>query len=261
MTLRILHWLSDGYGTDARITRIVDSREIWIVFAVNPDGAEYDIRGGRFHHWRKNRQPNAGRHRRHRPQPQLRLPLGRRRQDEHEPARHHLPRAVRLLGARDARVPGLPRQPGRGRTPADPRRDHVPRVRAAGDVAVRLHARPTCRRHDDARTTTALASSAGTWRRATATGPSRPATCTSRPARPRDYEYGRYRIFAYTFELSNVDYPRDTAIAGETGAQPGGRAVAGRAGVVPAGRAGGRRSATRAAAPSTTTSRWRGGGR
>ncbi len=33
----------------------------------------------------------------------------------------------------------------------------------------------------------------------------------------RDYEYGRYRIFSYTFELSNVDYPKAWRIAGETG--------------------------------------------
>src|SRR3954464_14802114 len=33
----------------------------------------------------------------------------------------------------------------------------------------------------------------------------------------RDYEYGMYRIFAYTFELSVVDYPKDTMIASETG--------------------------------------------
>jgi hypothetical protein len=40
MTLHILHWLVDGYGTDDRITRIVDTREIWIIFAVNPDGTD-----------------------------------------------------------------------------------------------------------------------------------------------------------------------------------------------------------------------------
>ena len=34
-----------GYGTDSRITNIVNTREIWIVFAVNPDGAEYDLTG------------------------------------------------------------------------------------------------------------------------------------------------------------------------------------------------------------------------
>jgi hypothetical protein len=59
MTLHILHWLVDGYGTDPRVTSIVNTREVWIVFAMNPDGAEFDIRDGRFHFWRKNRQPNA----------------------------------------------------------------------------------------------------------------------------------------------------------------------------------------------------------
>jgi hypothetical protein len=33
----------------------------------------------------------------------------------------------------------------------------------------------------------------------------------------RDYEYGQYRIFAYTFELSIKDYPDDSLIASETG--------------------------------------------
>ena len=60
MTLRIMHWLVDGYGTNTRITNIVNSREVWIVFLVNPDGAEYDISGGQFRHWRKNRQPTPG---------------------------------------------------------------------------------------------------------------------------------------------------------------------------------------------------------
>src|SRR4051812_48411824 len=32
MTLRIFHWLADGYGLDSRITSIVNSREVWIVF-------------------------------------------------------------------------------------------------------------------------------------------------------------------------------------------------------------------------------------
>ena len=57
MTLRIFHWLVDGYGSDPRITSIVNTREVWIVFIVNPDGVEYDISGGHFHFWRQNRQP------------------------------------------------------------------------------------------------------------------------------------------------------------------------------------------------------------
>jgi carboxypeptidase T len=61
MTLAILRWLTDGYGSDDRVTRLVDSREIWIVFAVNPDGATYDIAGsGGYRDWRKNRQPTPG---------------------------------------------------------------------------------------------------------------------------------------------------------------------------------------------------------
>ena len=59
-TLAILHWLTDGYGTDQRITDIVNTREVWIVFAVNPDGAEYDLTGSPYRAWRKNRQPNPG---------------------------------------------------------------------------------------------------------------------------------------------------------------------------------------------------------
>src|SRR5258706_12917624 len=60
MTLHIMHWLTDGYGKDTRIRNIVNSREVWIILAVNPDGAEFDIKYGKFHFWRKNRQPTPG---------------------------------------------------------------------------------------------------------------------------------------------------------------------------------------------------------
>ncbi len=60
MVLKIMHWLADGYGKDSRITRIVQQREIWLVFSVNPDGATFDIKDGKFHFWRKNRQPTPG---------------------------------------------------------------------------------------------------------------------------------------------------------------------------------------------------------
>ena len=59
-TLAILRWLTDGYGTSERATKIVNSREIFIVFMVNPDGGEYDLTGSPYRAWRKNRQPNAG---------------------------------------------------------------------------------------------------------------------------------------------------------------------------------------------------------
>jgi len=60
MALYLLHQFTDDYATDTRIRNIVDSREIWIVPSVNPDGAEYDIASGSYRSWRKNRQPNPG---------------------------------------------------------------------------------------------------------------------------------------------------------------------------------------------------------
>jgi hypothetical protein len=64
-SLYLLHMLADGYGSDATVTNLVNNREIWIVFAVNPDGFEYDLTCTGSSHppycaWRKNRQPNAG---------------------------------------------------------------------------------------------------------------------------------------------------------------------------------------------------------
>lgn len=59
MALRVIALLTDGYGTDTRITDIVDSREIWIVPMLNPDGGEYDLSApsGEFRNWRRNTQP------------------------------------------------------------------------------------------------------------------------------------------------------------------------------------------------------------
>jgi carboxypeptidase T len=61
----LLHLLAYGYSSDATVKKLVDSREIWIIFEVNPDGAEYDLTCTGSSHppycaWRKNRQPNAG---------------------------------------------------------------------------------------------------------------------------------------------------------------------------------------------------------
>ncbi|MFE9094019.1 M14 family metallopeptidase [Streptomyces sp. NPDC007264] len=60
MALYLLRELGAGYGSDSRITDIVNSREIWIVPDLNPDGGEYDIATGSYRSWRKNRQPNSG---------------------------------------------------------------------------------------------------------------------------------------------------------------------------------------------------------
>jgi carboxypeptidase T len=57
MALYLVKLFTDGYGKDSRITKLVDSREIWIVPDMNPDGGEFDLTGGKYHNWRKNRQP------------------------------------------------------------------------------------------------------------------------------------------------------------------------------------------------------------
>jgi hypothetical protein len=60
MALYTLAMLTDEYGVDSQVTDLVDNREIWMVFDVNPDGGEYDIATGTYRSWRKNRQPNSG---------------------------------------------------------------------------------------------------------------------------------------------------------------------------------------------------------
>jgi carboxypeptidase T len=60
MALYLIDELTAKYATDPRIKGIVDSREIWIVPEVNPDGSEYDIETGNYRAWRKNRQPTPG---------------------------------------------------------------------------------------------------------------------------------------------------------------------------------------------------------
>ncbi|MDG4795291.1 M14 family zinc carboxypeptidase [Micromonospora sp. WMMD1082] len=60
MALYLLDLFTDNYGSDSRITNLVNNREIWIVPSVNPDGSEYDIATGSYRSWRKNRQPNSG---------------------------------------------------------------------------------------------------------------------------------------------------------------------------------------------------------
>ncbi|MQY07224.1 M14 family metallopeptidase [Actinomadura macrotermitis] len=58
-TLDLIGTLTRGYGSNTRITNLVNSREMWIFPMVNPDGQVYDMTSdtqpGRM--WRKNRQP------------------------------------------------------------------------------------------------------------------------------------------------------------------------------------------------------------
>jgi carboxypeptidase T len=60
MALYLIRELGAGYGSDSRVTNMVNNREIWILPDLNPDGGEYDIATGSYRSWRKNRQPNSG---------------------------------------------------------------------------------------------------------------------------------------------------------------------------------------------------------
>lgn len=62
LPLYLMRRLLDGYGSDPVLTSLVDSREIWIVPIVNPDGHVYvqNNSGGQSDNWwRKNRRPNG----------------------------------------------------------------------------------------------------------------------------------------------------------------------------------------------------------
>jgi carboxypeptidase T len=217
MTLHILHWLVDGYGVDPRITNIVNTREIWIVFLVNPDGAEYDISGGRFHFWRKNRQPTPGSsyigtdlNRNY----SYHWGLGGRTSANPQAITYHGPYAFsspedramrdfmgsRVVGGRQQiRAAITFHESGRlvmwpyGYTLADVPHDMTTQDHAALAIIAKHMAATNGYRPEQA---SDLYISSGT---------------------SRDYQYGVYRIFAYTFELSVVDYPDDSLIASETG--------------------------------------------
>ena len=56
MTLAAMNYLVDNYGTLQRVTDIVNNREVYITFNVNPDGSERDIEDDYYHYKRKNMQ-------------------------------------------------------------------------------------------------------------------------------------------------------------------------------------------------------------
>jgi carboxypeptidase T len=217
MTLSIMHWLVDGYGHDARITSIVDTREIWIVFVVNPDGAEFDISGGVFHFWRKNRQPTPG---------------------------------TSSIGT-DLNRNYSYRWGGGGRTSTNPRAItyrgtkafSTPEARAIRDflasrvVGGRQQIRAAMTFHETGRLVmwpygytmsdvpadmtvqdhSALAFIGRHMAKTNGYRPQQASDLYITSGTSRDYQYGVYRIFAYTFEMSIKDYPDDSMIAPETG--------------------------------------------
>ena len=262
--LATLKWLTQGYGTDPTVTRLVDTREIFIIFALNPDGMQYDLTGDPFRAWRKNRQPNPGAKRRHRPQPQLRLPVRLLRRLVGQRQEHRVPRRARLLGARDAGAARLRPEPRHQRRPADPHPHHAAHQRRADPVAVRLHEEERPDRHDR-RSTTQVVRVAGQGdgadQRLHAGAVVRPVHHRRRPDRLA--LRARTGSSPYTFELYPTEkptvwqdhYPDDSKIPAQTDAQPGGDPAADRPRGLPVRAARRRRRPAPTAARCSTTSR------
>lgn len=60
MTRRLMHHTLDNYGKDARITKLVDSTELWFLISANPDGYDYTHAPDGRRLWRKNMRDNNG---------------------------------------------------------------------------------------------------------------------------------------------------------------------------------------------------------
>jgi carboxypeptidase T len=217
MTLKIFHWLVDGYGSVPRITNIVNTREVYIVFLVNPDGAEYDIYRGRFHFWRKNRQPTPGTtaigtdlNRNY----SYRWGLGGRTSAN--------PRAITYHGRRPFSAPET-------RAMRDFLASRVVDGRQQIRAAISFHEVGRLVMWPYGYTLTNVPPDMTVQDHAALARIGRHMAVTNRyraeqasdlyitKGTTKDYEYGVYRIFAYTFEMSIRDYPDDSKIASETG--------------------------------------------
>ncbi|MEU9943079.1 M14 family metallopeptidase [Streptomyces lavendulae] len=60
MTRRLMHHTLDNYGKDPRITKLVDSTELWFLLSANPDGYDYTFTADSTRLWRKNLHDNNG---------------------------------------------------------------------------------------------------------------------------------------------------------------------------------------------------------
>ncbi|THA47353.1 M14 family metallopeptidase [Streptomyces sp. A1136] len=60
MTRRLMHRTLDGYGKDQRLTKLVDSTEMWFLLSANPDGYDYTHAPDGQRLWRKNMRDNDG---------------------------------------------------------------------------------------------------------------------------------------------------------------------------------------------------------
>jgi hypothetical protein len=60
LTVEVVLSIMHQFLEQPQVSNLIHTRQIYIVPSLNPDGAEYDITGGTYHYWRKNRQPYQG---------------------------------------------------------------------------------------------------------------------------------------------------------------------------------------------------------
>jgi hypothetical protein len=60
MIRRLTRYYLDNYGSDAEITELVDTRELWFVWVANPDGYQWTHEDPANRLWRKNLRDNNG---------------------------------------------------------------------------------------------------------------------------------------------------------------------------------------------------------
>jgi carboxypeptidase T len=216
MTLAIYHWLVRGYRNDHRITHLVNTHEIWIVFAVNPDGAEYDISGGTYHLWRKNRQPTPdGVH--------IGTDLNRN-YDYHWGCCAGSSKNQANLMYRGPRPFSAPET----RAMRDFINSRIVRGRQQIKVAITFHTsgRLVMWPYGYTYTNVPADMTSADHRVFVALGKAMAARNNYKPEQAsdlyissgttRDWEYGRHRIFGFTFELTVGWYPDDSRIGPET---------------------------------------------
>jgi carboxypeptidase T len=217
MALKIAHWFVDGYGSDTRITNIVNSREIWVLININPDGTEYDISNGRFHYWRKNRQPTPG---------STRIGTDLNRNFGYKwgggGRTSTNPAAITYRGPAPFSAPEtravrdfLASRVVNGRQQI---RTHITFHEAGrlvmwpyGYTLANIPGDMTKSDHD------ALVHIGRAMGASNGYRPQQASDLYITSGTTRDYAYGAYRIFSYTFEMSNGDYLDDSRIASETG--------------------------------------------
>lgn len=60
LAVGMMNHLAENYGSDERITTLLNERDVWFVSMMNPDGVEYDLSGSvKPFSWRKNRKPTG----------------------------------------------------------------------------------------------------------------------------------------------------------------------------------------------------------